>query len=163
MTIIETIRAWNAERNNVRDDVLTALDTRYAARLGLPALAALLDATAHIERAAGRMTASEVLAALAPALQAARGEATERIRLVTGDDRLGVPGLGAIPHALLERDERRVTATEAAALCDGWGATRGHSAPVIRAACGRGELPGELRGKVWYVRVADLREWVASE
>ncbi len=48
---------------------------------------------------------------------------------------------------------------QAVEICATWGAARGHSAPALRAACASGDLPAELRGKTWYIRVAALREW----
>ena len=155
--------AWKRDQSIARDDALRGIDAEHAARLGLPGLSALLTAAARIERAAGPMSAREVMAVLASAIHAAAGEATARLRLASGDGSARIPMMGAEPRLLLEAELREVTVEEAAELCRDWGVGRGASTAMIRAACAAGTLPARLRGKTWLIRVAELATWARPE
>jgi hypothetical protein len=160
-TIAEAVAAWRDARNEAPDDSLDTLDAMHAASCGLQVLAALLRTRNELGRTArGRAVAEEWIT---PLIHVAVGEATERLQVVAGEDSIRCPaGVGADPGRVLERERQRVTVEEAAAMCEEWETRRGHSAPAIRSACASGALPAELRGKVWYIEVAALREW-ASE
>lgn len=163
MNPTQIITAWRRDQSIAHDEALRGIDAEHAGQLGLPGLAALLSAADRIERAAGPMSAREVMAVLTPAIHAAAGEATARLRIVTGDGAARIPMMGAEPRLLLEAELREVTVEEAVELCRGWGVGRGASAAMIRAACASGALPARLRGKTWLVRVAELDAWARPE
>lgn len=158
MTLIAQIKEWAKAHSTLPDEELAASDAGYAERIGLPTLAALIRLRSDLERTPrGRALSAEYIT---PLVHVATGEATERMRVITGDERVSCPsGIGAVPSLLMEREYQVVTVEQAVALCDEWSASRGHSAPSIRSACARGDLPAELRGKVWYITIADLRDW----
>ena len=104
------LEAWRQERNECAEAEIWRTDARHAEALGLPALASLLAFCDAVERARRPIKPAEIMAMLGPVAQIARGEATERIRLMTGNpSHEGVPGVGAIPHRLLERGDTDLT------------------------------------------------------
>jgi len=106
--IPDLLTAWRQDHNTCPEPDLCRIEARHAASLGLPTLAALYETLDCVHRAAGPVSPVELEALLRPILQVARGEATERIRLILGKPANdGVPGLGMNPRRLLETSDRR--------------------------------------------------------
>ena len=84
---------------------IDAADARHAAKVGLPTLAALLDALSQVRQANDQISRAEFEALLRPIVCVARGEAEERMLQLTGSEpgSFYVPGVATIPDTLLER------------------------------------------------------------
>jgi len=109
--VIALIKEWRATRNNAPDRDIYSLDAYYAEKLGLPALAALLQALDQVRTANPYVSREEVLALLRPVLSVAVGEGSERILIHSGI-REAVPGVPTIPQRLLERDQPKPEVSE---------------------------------------------------
>jgi hypothetical protein len=58
----------------------------------------------EISRAGGRISPAEIEAALRPVLSLARCQTQERMRILTGEEQLELPGICTIPYHLFEVD-----------------------------------------------------------
>lgn len=107
MDIKQLSAEWIEARNNADESQIYACDGMYAARMGLPTLAALCDLLRHVNKGGNStlMRRPEVEAVLRMVLQVAVGEANERARILLCDPSVNpVPGVPVIPTVLLERD-----------------------------------------------------------
>jgi len=107
--ILDLLAAWHHDHNECRMADMNRIEADYGRKLGLPTLAALYEALERVQNAVGPISQAEVEDLLRGPLQAARGEATERIRLVlVNPSHPGVPGIGIIPETILEAKGGRV-------------------------------------------------------
>lgn len=106
--------AWARVRAQAPDEDLDALDAQQCDRLGLPSLAALLRLRVALLRTMrGRAVAEEYVV---PLIQVAVGEATERLRAVSGDDTVVCPvGPGRVPAVVLAFEHQTLQARQVCA------------------------------------------------
>jgi len=95
---------WITVRNSCSETQIYRTDSRYAAELGFPTLAALCDVLDRISKARGRIEPRVIEAELRPVLSIAIGEARERLRIGCNNEWLELPGIATIPGKLLERE-----------------------------------------------------------
>jgi len=109
MTIMEELNIWVDARNVAPNEDILIVDAANARSLGFPVLAAICATMELINRGHEMMSKCEVLDVLRDTLSVAVGEARERLRVITGDESLDVPGIPTIPEILAEKRPHRST------------------------------------------------------
>jgi hypothetical protein len=106
--ILDILAAWHHDYYECSSLDLNRISAEHARNLGLPTLSALYQALERVQTANGPISRAEVEDLLRGPLQTARGEATNRIRLILGNpNHPGSPGIGIIPEKLLESKQGR--------------------------------------------------------
>lgn len=105
MSLAALLRAWQQAHNGATEERLYLTDSRHADAAGFPVIAALCTELDRVRRARGPLSPGEVETAMRRVLSVAVGEASERVRILLGDESHdGVPGLPSVPRTLAERE-----------------------------------------------------------
>lgn len=103
--IKDELSAWMRARNDSPDAEILLLDAEYARKIGLPTLSAICFAIELVNEGHEWIGKGEIVHLMRSVLSTAVGEATARVRLVTGNAGDMVPGVPAMPVILLEERE----------------------------------------------------------
>lgn len=96
------VEAWLWARNEAKNEDVLTVDAAHARDIGFPTLSSIASTIDLVHRGHDLITREEILNILREVLSIAVGEATERLRLVTGDPVIGAPGVPTLPRVLLE-------------------------------------------------------------